>query len=291
MTFLQPTTIAELAKCLAQKSGPECHLLAGCTDFLAKRNGKAWDADLLISLTSVPELRDIRLKEEVLSIGALCTHTHTEENPQVRKYFPALVQACGNVGSKQVRNRGTLGGSIGNASPAGDIYPVLLALGARAVLLNGSGNIQRLPIEKVLLGVGKTALAEDEAIIAFELPLSSAENLNAFVKLGERKRVTIAKINMAISTELRDGVMHDVRLALGAVSTKAFFARSAEAVLEGQTLSHELFTDFATALSQEIQNSIPGRASLPYKRRAVWGLADDLLNELIRQQRRGSCPG
>lgn len=286
MSFYLPNNLPELAQCLSRKSGADSHLLAGCTDFLAKRNGKAWDADVLISLNNVPELQEVRLEGNVLSIGAACTHTHTEEHPLVRQYFPALAQACGNVGSKQVRNRGTLGGSIGNASPAGDIYPVLLALDAQAVLMNSKGEFRRLPMAEVLLGIGKTALAEDEVITAFELPLPPAGNLNAFVKLGERKRVTIAKINMAASLELHDGVMRNVRVTLGAVAAKAFFARSAEAVLEGKVLSSGLFPTLSAALTAEIEASIPGRSSLPYKRRAVRGLADDLLTELIRQTER-----
>lgn len=283
MNFLQPTTLPELSAALARAAGHDSHLVAGCTDFLAQRNGKNWDADCLISLTALPELKKIEEGPGILTIGAACTHTRTEENPLVRRYFPALASACGSVGSRQVRNRGTLGGSLGNASPAGDIYPVLLALNARAVLLNGAEEQRRLPMEELLLGIGRTALAPDEVIIALEVPLPPENGLSAFAKLGERARVTIAKINLAAALELEDGVMRKVRLALGAVAPKAFLAASAS-VLEGQPLSRALTEPLFAALSREIEASIPNRPSMPYKRRAVRGLADDLLAELVRQR-------
>ena len=282
MTFLQPNTLPELARCLGEISGPDCHLIAGCTDFLAQRNNTSWDARLLISLVNLPELQDIHLDNNVLSIGAACTHSQVEEHPLVRQYFPALAAACGNVGSKQVRNRGTVGGSVGNASPAGDIYPVLLVLGAQGVVLNSKESVRRLPMEELVSPQGKLSLAEDEAITAFELPLPGPDNCNAFVKLGEQAHVTIAKISLAVSLTLREGKMEQVRLALGAVARRAFLARSA-AALEGQPLSRDLLPAFFAALSAEIEASIPDRPSMPYKRQAVKGLADDLLAALMDQ--------
>lgn len=282
MTFLQPNTLPELARCLGEMSGPDCHLIAGCTDFLSKRNNTAWDARLLISLVNLPELQDIHLDNNVLSIGAACTHSQVEEHPLVRQHFPALAAACGNVGSKQVRNRGTVGGSVGNASPAGDIYPVLLVLGAQGVVLNSKESVRRLSMEELVSPQGKLALAEDEAITAFELPLPGPGNCNAFVKLGEQAHVTIAKITLAVSLTLREGKMEQVRLALGAVARRAFLARSA-AALEGQPLSRDLLPAFFAALSAEIEASIPNRPSMPYKRQAVKGLADDLLAALMDQ--------
>lgn len=284
MKFLQPNTLRELARCLEEKSGPDCYLIAGCTDFLAKRNNTPWDAKLLISLVNLPELHDIHLEDNVLSVGAACTHSQVEEHPLVRQYFPALAAACGNVGSKQVRNRGTVGGSVGNASPAGDIYPVLLVLGARGVVMNSKETMRRLPMEELISSQGKLALAEDEAITAFELPLPGPANCNAFVKLGEQAHVTIAKISLSVSLTLREGKMEQVRLALGAVARRAFLARSA-AALEGQALSPDLLPAFFAALSGEIEASIPDRPSMPYKRQAVKGLADDLLTTLMDQAR------
>lgn len=224
----------------------------------------------------------IQLQDGLLSIGAACTHTQTETDPLVRAHFPALAAACGNVGSKQIRNRGTLGGSVANASPAGDIYPVLLLLDAQAVVMNGAGAVRTLPMEELVLGIGRTGLAEDEAIVSFQLPLPPVNSINAFAKLGERAMVTIAKINLAVSLELEDGHIQNPKVTLGAVAQRAFFSRAAQA-LDGRPLNKDLLPDFFLALSQEIASSIPDRPSMPYKRQAVRGLADDLLDLLIGQ--------
>lgn len=282
MKFLRPTCLTELAECLAGK--PEgTYLVAGCTDFLAKRNGKSWEAEALLSLTDVAEMKDIVLNGDKLSIGASCTHSHIEENELVRKYFPALALACGDVGSKQIRNRGTIGGNVGNASPAGDTFPVLRCLGAQAVLFNSKGEIRRLPMDELVLGIEKTALAADEVILAFELPVPAANNVNAFIKLGDRPKVTIAKINLAISLELENGIIRSPMVTLGAVAQCAFPAADAMAALDSRPLSRDLFPALAQALSDEIRRSIPTRASMPYKHKAVAGLADSILDILVQQ--------
>ena len=89
MIFLQPRSMPELASCLAQKQGRDAYLVSGCTDFLAKRNGKVWEAEMLISLTDVPELRRILLLAGKLSIGAACTHTQVETNALVQQWAAA----------------------------------------------------------------------------------------------------------------------------------------------------------------------------------------------------------
>lgn len=282
MKFLQPTTLPELAQCLAEKSGPDCYLVAGCTDFLPQRNGTFWDARLLISLVNLPPLQEISMGGGALSIGAACTHSQVEDHPLVRQYFPALASACGKVGSKQVRNRGTVGGSVGSASPAGDLYPVLLVLGAQSAVLNSKNALRRLTMEELISPQGTLALKEDEAIAAFELPLPEPNNLNAFVKLGEQAHMTTSKISLSASLDLQEGRMNQVRLTLGAVARRAFLAHSASA-LEGQHLSRALLPALFQSLSAEIEAAIPACPSMPYKRQAVKGLADDLLSVLLAQ--------
>ena len=116
MNFFQPTNREELASALASLSGGS--IVAGCTDFLAQRNGKVWHADTILSLTEMQELKQIELAGDSLAVGAVCVHSQVAQSPLVRQYFPALAMACSQVGCAQIRNRGTLGGSIGTSSPA-----------------------------------------------------------------------------------------------------------------------------------------------------------------------------
>ena len=113
MNFFQPTNREELASALASLSGGS--IVAGCTDFLAQRNGKVWHADTILSLTEMQELKQIELAGDSLAVGAVCVHSQVAQSPLVRQYFPALAMACSQVGCAQIRNRGTLGGSTATA--------------------------------------------------------------------------------------------------------------------------------------------------------------------------------
>ena len=182
MNFFQPTNRDELASALASLSGGS--IVAGCTDFLAQRNGKVWHADAILSLTEMQELKNIEWNGDTLAVGAVCVHSQVAQSPVVRQYFPALAMACSQVGCAQIRNRGTLGGSIGTSSPAGDVYPPLLALCGAAEVMNSHGAVRTIPARELVLGKGKTALASDEAILRFLLPLPTEHEISAFDKIG-----------------------------------------------------------------------------------------------------------
>ena len=276
MIFLQPHTLDELAAALRHCAGTPA-LLAGCTDFLARRNGAAWSEETAIDLLQIPELRDIRADGDSLFIGATCTHDCAAHNAEAAARFPALAQACAGVGSWQIRNRGTLGGSVCNASPAGDIFPVLLVYRAEAVVMNADGARRCVPVDDFITGQGKTCLAPREVLLGFTLPYAAAGSVSAFRKLGDRAVVTIAKIGLAAALELDGDRIAGARVALGAVAQKAFLSEAASAALVGTSLHKCSGADFGAVLSGEISRSIPGRASLPYKRAAVCGLAEDLL--------------
>ena len=275
MKMIRPRSLDELAQALKQKT-EHSFLVAGCTDFLTKQNGACRTGDALIDLLSVPELHRLSPGSDHLFIGAACTHSQIEQEPSVRRYFPALAQACGGIGSVQIRNRGTIGGNLCNASPAGDSFPALLVLGASALVMDSNAQTRSIPISGLILGPGKTILAPDEVLLGVQLPLPAPGARSAFCKLGERKYVSIAKISLAVSLCVCDGMIRDASVALGAVSEKAFLSESAAACLRQKPLDPGLFRCFADALSEEIQRSIPDRASMPYKKEAVYGLAEDV---------------
>lgn len=279
MNYYQPSNLAALREIVGAQEG-HCRFVAGCTDFLAQRNGRPWTKEALISLSEVGEMRRISAGAAGIFIGAACIHGQIAKDAMVRQHFPALAQACANVGSPQIRNRGTIGGSIANASPGGDIYPVLLLLGARALILDPAGNEKRLQIQDVVLAKGKTALKNKEVIWGFEVPIPCAGQVSAFGKLGERKVVTIAKINLAIATVIKDGIMNDSRVVLGAVSEKAFFVEGGGAILNGKPYGERFSCGLDKLLSDTIHHAIAQRLSMPYKKEAIYGLTLDVLASL-----------
>lgn len=273
--FYDPRTLAELRTALASMEG-EGYVVAGCTDFLAKRNGKYWHADTLVSVANVAELQEITLHDDRLTIGAACVHHQVARNEYVRKYFPGLADACGNVGSPQIRNRGTIGGSLANSSPAGDMLPALLTMDAGVVIVDGAGADITVKLDDFVQENGKTILRPGQALAFIELPLPKTNRVCAFSKLGERAYVTIAKINTAISLEVEDGVIHRPLVTLGAVARRSFFSADGAAALEGKPLTEETFDGLAAVLAKEIEKAIPTRETMPYKRAAIRGVVDDL---------------
>lgn len=295
--FNRPKSLGELSCCLARhKECPQSSaIVAGCTDFLPRRKDKSWSMEVLTDVTAIPEMQKIECLENGLRIGAACTHTHIAEDSIVNRRYKALAVACGGIGSPQVRNRGTIGGNAANASPAADTIPVLMAFGAKAVVLNSCGQYRRLTMDQLIAGPGQNTLEAGEAIVAFELPAAdsgTSDPVSAFAKLGDRTVVTIAKISLALAAEKLDGKLQKVRICIGAVGAKAFHASAAE-ILEGKKLSElagddgvspnkVILENLTEGLAKDIERSIPGRASLPYKARAVKGPAADLLENLLR---------
>jgi len=152
-----------------------------------------------------------------LEIGAAESYTRIIGAPEAREHVPALVAAARTIGAAQIQNRGTLGGNLANASPAGDTLPVLLAYDAVVVT-----DRRAIPIDQFFTGYRKTALQPDELITAVRFPL---ERQVVFRKVGTRAAQAISKVVMAVSR-------HPARIAIGSVAEVPLRARSAEAALE-----------------------------------------------------------
>ena len=255
MRFLQPKTIEELAAVLAEKD-EKTILAAGCTDILPQKLGRPWTAETIVDLTHVPQLQQIRTEDGALFLGACCTHAQIAENDLVQKHFKALAQACSQVGSVQIRNRGTIGGNVANASPAADTVPCLMLFDAQ------------------------TEYLKETCITDFRLPLPEANTVSAFAKLGDRDIVTIARIDLAVRSVIQDGRLSESRVVIGAAGRRPFFCSEAAEVLDGSRAEDALLEPFAAALAGAIESSIPGRSTLAYKRSAVRGPAAEVLQKL-----------
>ena len=258
MIFTAPKTLEELKEALANRS-ERFVFAAGCTDLLPKKLGKPWEVEEIIDLTHVPDLQAMGTGPNTgdYFIGACCTHAQIAEEPYVQQHYTALAQACSQVGSMQIRNRGTIGGNVANGSPAADTLPCLMALGAEIEWIDGV------------------------CIKGFWLPAPQTGEVSAFTKLGDRDIVTIARIDLAMKSVLHRGRLMNTRVVVGAASQQPFFCDEAAAVLDGSRPEEADRNAFVEALSKAIEASIPNRSTMPYKRSAVRGPACDLLEKLI----------
>jgi len=239
--------------------------IAGCTDVLVGLHFGTTDQRHFIDLWGLDELRGIA-NLKVLRIGALATFTDIIASPLVRKRVPMLVAAAREVGGAQIQNRGTLGGNIANASPAGDTLPVLAAAGAVIVLRSASGE-RRVPLAEFYTGYRASVRQPDELITAVEIaPINGHQ---WWRKVGTRRAQAISKIMMA-------GVRgRQVRVALGSVAPTVVLATNAAAVLAGGGS----VADAQAALHQEISPIDDLRSTGEYRQR----VAANLLAEFWRE--------
>jgi CO/xanthine dehydrogenase FAD-binding subunit len=201
--------------------------LAGCTDLYVSLNFGTLRPARFVNLWRLDDLRVIQPRGDVLSIGALATYTDIIRSPMIRRRLPMLVAAARDVGGVQIQNRGTIGGNVANASPAGDTLPVLAAVDA-AVVLRSADGVRRVPFSAFYTGYRQSVMRAEELIAALEVP--RVRGRQWFRKVGTRAAQAISKVVMAAVAP----VGHDQpRIAIGSVAPTVVRLPSTEAALAG----------------------------------------------------------
>lgn len=199
--------------------------LAGCTDLYVDLHFSSGGTRRFLDVWALPGLRGITLDGRLLRIGALATYSDLIASPLIQRRLPMLAAAAREVGGRQIQNRGTLGGNIANASPAGDTLPVL-AVADAAVVLRRADAERRVPIMEFFTGYRTTVRRADELIVAVEVP--RVQGRQYWRKVGTRRAQAISKVMCA-------GVRGDVvRLALGSVGPTVLRLPRTEAVLSAR---------------------------------------------------------
>jgi CO/xanthine dehydrogenase FAD-binding subunit len=260
------TTPRSLAEAYGLLAADRWQPVAGGTDLMVQITGELIEPpDRVLDLWRLDELRGIRLERDELSLGALTTYTQIRRSELVAERLPALAAAAATIGAAQIQNRGTIGGNIVNASPAGDTLPVLQAADAR-IVLGGVRGERAIPAADFWTGYRSTARASDELVIRVLIPLPPGRTI-WFRKVGTRRAQAISKVVMALSWSADEsGAWRDVRLALGSVAATPIRARATEAVLEGSLPDPELADRAAAALAGEIEPIDDVHSTADYRR-------------------------
>lgn len=257
LELLEPRTLAEALRMLRDEEGVVP--LAGATDLYVGLNFGTLETRRFVNLWGLAPLRRIAMRGDLLSIGALATYTAMIRSRQVQRRVPMLAQAAREVGGMQIQNRGTLGGNIGNASPAGDTLPVLAAADATVVLRSASEE-RRVPFAAFYTGYRESVRRPDELITAVEI--GPVEGTQWFRKVGTRAAQAISKVVMAA---VRGPAP---RVALGSVApTVIRLSRTERALADGAGI------DAAAAIAEsEIEPIDDLRSTAGYRRRVVSNL-------------------
>jgi CO/xanthine dehydrogenase FAD-binding subunit len=195
MDVLSPRTLEEALRLRAEVPGAVP--IEGGTDLMVDLNFDRRRPEAMLNLNEVSELRGWSRDNGSLRLGAGLTFTEIERS-ELASLLPALAEASRTVGSPQIRNRGTIGGNLGTASPAGDALPPLLIEGAEIELASVRGT-RRLPLTEFLVDVKRNALAEDELIVAVHIEPSGAAQ--TFMKVGPRNAMVIAVCSLALAVD------------------------------------------------------------------------------------------
>lgn len=206
----------------AKEKGLKLKIAAGCTDILPRAESfPDIFADGIIDITDIEELKSIGIKDGKLVIGSCVTHTQLAESPIIREKAGALASAASEIGSPQIRNRGTIGGNICNASPVGDTLPSMYVLNAvmRIVSADENGCIMErmVPVKDFIKGPGRTDIGPYEILAGIYAEIPSENEIFRYIRSSARKALAISKSSVAFRGIKENGRFRSVRIALGCV--------------------------------------------------------------------------
>ena len=271
---VSPRSLAEAFALLAEQP---YRPLAGGTDLLVQLTGELGPApERVLNLWQLDELRGIEVRGNVLELGALTTYTGIRRSAACQAHAPSLVDAAATIGAVQIQHRGTIGGNVMNASPAGDTLPVLLALDAVLVLGSTTGE-REIAAADFWPAYRRTAARPDELLVRVRIPVV-ADREQRFRKVGTRRAQAISKVVVAAAWRGVDA-WRDVRIALGSVAPTPIRVPAAEAALEGRPRDLASIEAAVAALGSAINPIDDVRSTAAYRREAARRVVRRLLAE------------
>ncbi|MFV0503285.1 MAG: FAD binding domain-containing protein [Lachnospirales bacterium] len=265
MENFSPQNIKELQKALGEMTN-KTKVISGGTDLIMHLNN-AIDIDGLLYLGKVEEMCKIEKTDDNVYIGGAVTMTQLVDSPLLCKKFQGIKDAAIDVGSEQIRNNGTIGGNIANASPAGDLIPIVFMHNATIIIMGPKGQ-REVNVNDFILGPNKTSLNYNEVLYKIKLPIPSDENYSThFVKLGSRKKVTISRICVALALTLKNDTVEDIGLYIGSISIKPIRLLDGEKIIKGKKITEDLKHQVSEILSKKIFGITPEEFDRDYK---VW---------------------
>lgn len=261
--YISVTNLAEAAEILEAKKDT-ARIVAGATDLILEmERGLRKGVSTLIDITRIPDLDQITLDENgIVHIGALVTHNHIVKSKIIREFALPLALASWEVGSPQIRNRGTVAGNLITASPANDTISPLMALDAQLTLLSSLGE-RTVALSDFYTGVRKTVLQENELLKEISFRAMSENEKGIFIKFALRRAQAISLVNCAMILSLNGGTIEKANITLGAVAPTIIHAFEAEQYLIGKKLEQDVIIESAKLAQKAAKpiNDVRGSAS------------------------------
>ncbi|MBI3049394.1 MAG: xanthine dehydrogenase family protein subunit M [Acidobacteria bacterium] len=265
--YFSPGSLSEVLS-LLRKYKDDARLLAGGHSLIPLMKLRLVSPKYVIDLRKIPNLSYVREKGGKLLIGAMTTHRQIATSPLIRSKSEILAETAEVIGDPQVRNLGTIGGSIAHADPAGDYLPTLLAAGGQLKAISVRGQ-KTFKAEDFFHDMFTTALKQDEILTEISVPIAPALSGGTYLKL-ERKSGDFAVVGVAVQLTLDESnVCNRVKIALGAVGPTVIRAFEAENVLRANTVDDALINEAAKRTSDASEPISDLRGSAEYKKEMV----------------------
>lgn len=288
--YISATNIAEVLQALSER-GSKARIVAGATDLMLElERGVRHGITTLIDVTRIPGLDAITLDDQnTIHLGPLVTHNDCVASALISERAFPLARAAWEVGSPQIRNRGTVAGNLITASPANDTITPLMALGARLTLRSLNGERQ-VPLAEFYAGVRRTVMQSDEMVVDISFPAMAAGQRGAFVKFALRRAQAISLVNAAVILDLDGDLVRSAKITLGAVAPTIVHALEAEQYLAGQRLTVETMTAAAQLAVNAARPISDVRGSAGYRKSMVRVTTLRALRSLAAGQERAGFP-
>ena len=266
-TYERPETVEAALEMLG---GAQARPLAGGTDLIPQLRESRREARLVVDLKHIPGLNSIdRWTDGGWRIGAAVSVRKLAADAGIVHDHPGLIEAARLIGSLQIQSRATLGGNLCNGAPSADAVPLMISLAAQAQVA-GAGGPRTVPLESLLLGPGKTALAPGELLVALLLPPRPTRSAARYLRFTPRREMDIAIAGSGVAVTLgAGGEIESARITLASVAPVPLRAGQAEARLIGERPSAALLAEAAQIAGGEARPISDTRASADYRRELV----------------------
>ena len=272
-SFYEPVDLTSLH--LVLSALPNATLIAGGTDLMLGVTQSGGTLGDVVSLSKVQALKALELGENTGVIGAGTSYSDLMDSAQIM--WPELHRFLSRLGSPQIRNRGTVGGNLGTASPIGDMLPILLAMDAEVLISSAKGVVRPLSVGDFIQGYRQTALSPGDYIR--EIRVEGLQDFHRYYKVSKRQEDDIASVSVAVRVQVEGQRIREVRLAVGGVADRALRLLDLESQFIGKTLAEAKALDLSGPMGEAISPIGDVRASAAYRTAVTAGLVQRAMME------------
>lgn len=281
--YLRPQSIPETLE-LLEESGGDARIIAGGTDLIPQIRNKEKAPKILVDITRIPGLNEIKLEDGLIKLGALVTHSQVAESPLIRGKALALSEGASLLGSPQIRNLGTVVGNVVNGQPGADTSIPLLALEAGVKVVSKKGE-RRISLLEFFIDTGRTAVDSNrEMVTEISFPALTENETSVSLRVARRKALAlpILTLSVVLSADLKKKAFRYARIALGPVAPVPFRAQGAEKLLTSALITDGIIKETAQKAAQESNpRTSLLRGSEEYRRAIIANLVERGIREGI----------